>query len=127
MQRASRALFSGSGLPPAITVFRKAYLAQGRSLDDLPYHAKWYPFGPIFALIVGVIVILAQDYQAFLGGRIDWMSAIAAYLGIPLFAIMWLGYKLVKRTKVIPLEACRIDDRGFDQEPEHTEKKDARS
>ncbi|AJH77895.1 amino acid permease [Heyndrickxia coagulans] len=105
--------------------FRKAYLAQGRSLDDLPYHAKWYPFGPIFALIVGVIVILAQDYQAFLGGRIDWMSAIAAYLGIPLFAIMWLGYKLVKRTKVIPLEACRIDDRGFDQKPEHTEKKDA--
>ncbi|WP_018665053.1 amino acid permease [Heyndrickxia acidiproducens] len=94
--------------------FRKAYVAQGHALEKLPYHAKWYPFGPIFALVVGLIVIFAQDYQAFLGGHIDWMSAIAAYLGIPLFVVMWLGYKLVKRTKVVPLHDCKIDFEEFD-------------
>ncbi|GER69862.1 gamma-aminobutyrate permease [Weizmannia acidilactici] len=94
--------------------FRKAYIAQGHSVEELPFHAKWYPFGPIFALVVGLIVILAQDYQAFLGGQIDWMSALAAYLGIPLFVIMWLGYKIAKRTKVVPLKACRIDLQEFE-------------
>ncbi|GER67220.1 gamma-aminobutyrate permease [Weizmannia acidilactici] len=94
--------------------FRKAYIAQGHSVEELPFHAKWYPFGPIFALVVGLIVILAQDYQAFLGGQIDWMSALAAYLGIPLFVIMWLDYKIAKRTKVVPLKACRIDLQEFE-------------
>lgn len=90
--------------------FRKAYLAQGRSLADLPYRAKWYPFGPIFAFILCLIVILAQDYQAFLGGAINWMDVTAAYLGIPLFLVMWIAYKLIKRTKVIPLDECELDE-----------------
>lgn len=89
--------------------FRKAYLAQGYALEKLPYRAKLYPFGPIFAFLVGLIVIIAQDYQAFLGDKIDWMDLIAAYLGIPLFLIMWLGYKFIKKTKVVPLKECKID------------------
>ncbi|MCM3457179.1 amino acid permease [Heyndrickxia oleronia] len=89
--------------------FRKAFLAQGHSLEELPYRAKLYPFGPIFAFLVGLIVILAQDYQAFLADKIDWMDLIAAYLGIPLFIVMWLGYKLIKKTKVVPLQECKID------------------
>ncbi|MFC7393177.1 amino acid permease [Scopulibacillus cellulosilyticus] len=89
--------------------FRKAYIAQGHSLDKLPYRAKWYPFGPIFAIVIGLIVILAQDYQAFLGGHIDWGSLIAAYMGIPLFLCLWFGYKWIKKTKVVPLEECEFD------------------
>lgn len=86
--------------------FRKAYVAQGRSLSDLPYRAKWYPFGPIFSFIVCLIVILGQDYQAFLGSSIDWGGIIAAYLGIPLFLVLWIGYKIKNKTKVVPLEKC---------------------
>lgn len=89
--------------------FRKAYLAQGHSLEKLPFRAKLYPFGPIFAFLIGLIVILAQDYQAFLSDKIDWMDIIAAYLGVPLFLIMWFGYKFIKKTKVIPLKECKID------------------
>ncbi|HWO97176.1 MAG TPA: amino acid permease [Bacillus sp. (in: firmicutes)] len=89
--------------------FRKAYIAQGYSLDDLPYRAKWFPFGPIFAFSLCFIILLAQNYQAFLGDQIDWTSVIAAYLGIPLFLVLWLSYKFIKKTKVIPLKECRID------------------
>ncbi|TCP24864.1 lysine:proton symporter (AAT family) [Scopulibacillus darangshiensis] len=89
--------------------FRKAYLAQGYTLDRLPYHSKFYPFGPIFAFAVCLIVILAQDYQAFLSNNIDWGSVIAAYLGIPLFLILWFGYKFIKKTKVVPLKECEFD------------------
>lgn len=89
--------------------FRKAYIAQGYSLDDLPYKSKWFPFGPIFSFALCFFVLLAQNYQAFIGDDINWASVIAAYLGIPFFLIMWLGYKFVKKTKVIPLEECQID------------------
>lgn len=89
--------------------FRKAYIAQGYSLNDLPYKSKWFPFGPIFSFALCFFVLLAQNYQAFIGDDINWASVIAAYLGIPFFLIMWLGYKFIKKTKVVPLEECQID------------------
>lgn len=89
--------------------FRKAFVAQGHSLDQLPYKAKWFPFGPIFATVVCLVVIFAQDYQAFTGGEIDWKGAVVAYLGVPLFLVMWLGFKFINKTKVIPLNECKID------------------
>jgi lysine-specific permease len=85
--------------------FRKAFLAQGHSLDELPYRAKWYPFGPIFAIAVCLIVTLAQDYQAFLAPHINWGNVIAAYLGIPFFLVLWFGYKVARKTKIVPLDA----------------------
>jgi lysine-specific permease len=89
--------------------FRKAYIAQGYSLDDLPYKSKWFPFGPIFSFALCFFVLLAQNYQAFIGDDINWACVFAAYLGIPFFLVMWLGYKFIKKTKVTPLEECQID------------------
>lgn len=85
--------------------FRKAFLAQGHALSELPYRAKWYPFGPIFAIAVCLIVTLAQDYQAFLAPHINWGNVIAAYLGIPFFLVLWFGYKIARKTKIVPLDA----------------------
>ncbi|MFC7391929.1 amino acid permease [Scopulibacillus cellulosilyticus] len=89
--------------------FRRAYVAQGRDLNDLPYRAKWFPFGPIFAFIVCMIVVIGQNYSAFLGGHIDWNGLFVSYIGIPIFLIVWLGYKFIKKTKVIPLKQCDFD------------------
>ncbi|WP_397538716.1 amino acid permease [Rummeliibacillus pycnus] len=89
--------------------FRKAFLAQGHSLDELPYRAKWYPIGPIFAIACGIIVILAQNFQAFLADNVDWGSVVAAYLGIPLFFILLFGYKMFRKTKLVKLEEIDFD------------------
>ncbi|WP_315793662.1 amino acid permease [Paenibacillus sp. BIC5C1] len=86
--------------------FRRAYVAQGRDLNDLPYRARWFPFGPIFAFVLCIIVIIGQNYQAFTGDQIDWSGALVAYLSVPLFLILWLGYKFIKKTKVVPLQEC---------------------
>jgi lysine-specific permease len=86
--------------------FRRAYVAQGRDLNDLPYRARWFPFGPIFAFVLCIIVIVGQNYQAFTGDQIDWSGALVAYLSVPLFLVLWLGYKFIKKTKVVPLQEC---------------------
>ncbi|MCR2807215.1 amino acid permease [Paenibacillus soyae] len=88
--------------------FRRAFAAQGRSLDELPYRALWFPFGPLFAFLVCFVVMAGQGYAQFLGGAIDWKGVLATYLGIPLFLLIYLGYKRKYRTKLIPLRECRL-------------------
>ncbi len=89
--------------------FRKAYLAQGKSLADLPYKAKWYPFGPLFAFALCLVVIIGQSLSAFSDGAVDWQLLVASYIGIPVFLAFWLGYKWTKKTKVVKLENCNFD------------------
>ncbi|CAM4417428.1 gamma-aminobutyrate permease [Bacillus manliponensis] len=88
--------------------FRKAYTAQGKDLKDLPYKAKWFPFGPLFAFSLCTVIILGQNYGAFMGESIDWNGVLISYIGLPLFIAVWLGYKFTKKTKVIPLDKCEL-------------------
>lgn len=88
--------------------FRRAFLAQGHSLSELPFLARWFPVGPIFAFILCLIAIFGQNLGAFSGASIDWYGIAVSYISIPLFLIIWLGYRWVKRTKVIPLEQCDL-------------------
>lgn len=88
--------------------FRKAYMMQGLDLNDLPYKAALYPFGPIFAFTLCMIVILGQNYSAFMGGTIDWYGVVVSYIGIPLFIALWLGYKIKHKTKIVPINECDL-------------------
>ncbi len=84
--------------------FRKAYVHQGKDLNDLKYRASLYPFGPILALLMCIIIILGQGYSYITPSEIDWNGLIAAYIGLPLFLILYIGYKIKNKTKVIPLD-----------------------
>lgn len=81
--------------------FRKGYMAQGRDLSVLPYRASLFPFGPIFAFILCLVITLGQNYSAFLQDKIDWHGVIATYIGLPLFLLIWFVYKFVKKTKIV--------------------------
>lgn len=84
--------------------FRKAFVAQGRDLNELPYKSKWFPFGSILTFVLTSVVILGQNYQAFFNEAIDWHGIIISYVGLPIFFILYIGYKVSKKTKVIPLK-----------------------
>ncbi len=86
--------------------FRKAYIAQGLDLNKLPYVAKGYPYAPLLALALCIIVIAGQNYKAFMEQHIDWYGIIISYIGLPLFILLWLGYKWMKKTKLVPLQQC---------------------
>ncbi|MDM0044016.1 amino acid permease [Variovorax dokdonensis] len=84
--------------------FRKGFVAQGRDLGELPYRSPFFPFGPLFAFALCMIVTLGQNYQAFLGDRIDWAGVAATYIGIPMFLAMWLGYRWLKGSRLVPYD-----------------------
>ena len=107
-------LINASGLAGFITwmgiawchyKFRRAFLAQGHSVDELPFKAIFFPLGPIVALLMCAFVIAGQNLEVYTG-NIDLGTLISAYIGLPLFLALWWGHKLVtKAPKVNPMEA----------------------
>ncbi len=92
--------------------FRKAYVAQGRSLKELPYMAKGFPYAPLIAFTLCMVVILGQNYKAFMDNSVDWYGILVTYIGLPLFVLLWLGYKFTHKTKMVKLHECDFDVRS---------------
>lgn len=88
--------------------FRRAYVAQGRNLDDLVYRAKWFPVGPLLALALCVLVIIGQDTALVLRGELDWNRILVTYMGLPVFFAFYLYHKLRYKTRKIPLQQVNL-------------------
>ncbi|WP_203362935.1 amino acid permease [Bacillus sp. REN10] len=86
--------------------FRKAYIAQGRDLNELKFKAKWYPFGPLLTLVLCSVVIIGQGSDVISGDTVNWYGMLVSYISLPVFIILWIGYKFIKKTKVVPLKEC---------------------
>lgn len=80
--------------------FRRAFIKQGHQLSELGYHAKWFPIGPIIALILSVIIVIGQITTITMNAQ----SIITTYLALPLFLVLYFSYKIIKKTKLIPLD-----------------------
>ncbi|MCO6572154.1 amino acid permease [Staphylococcus lugdunensis] len=84
--------------------FRRAFQRQHHNKKELKYKAKWFPFGPIFAGILCVIVIIGQDVDFIKTGEFDLNRFVITYMGIPVFLVFFIYHKLRYKTKKIPLE-----------------------
>jgi lysine-specific permease len=82
--------------------FRRAFIAQGHQVGELKYHATLFPFGPIFALILCVVVMCGQNIDAFI--KMDWSNIAITYMAVPLFLILFIYYKVRYKTHLIPLK-----------------------
>lgn len=91
--------------------FRKGYVAQGRDLSELPYVSGFFPYGPIFAFALCLLITLGQYYQQALSGTFSLGSFIATYIGLIVFSLIWLGYRLVKKSRWV-----RYQDMQFPQQ-----------
>lgn len=90
--------------------FRKAMAAQGKNLDEvLPYKSRFFPFGPIFAFLLCAFIVVGQSYFAFQGGEIDWYELTISYIGLPIFFVLWFGYKIKHKTKVVKLTEADVE------------------
>ncbi|MGL4762617.1 MAG: amino acid permease [Sarcina sp.] len=89
--------------------FRRAYVAQGKKIADLPYKAKLFPLGPIIAFVLCFVSIVGQGYSSIGSAGVSWGDLISAYVGIPLFIAIFLYYKIRYKTKLIPLKEVNLE------------------
>ena len=87
--------------------FRRAYLKQGNSLDDLPFRARWYPVGPVLAFALCLTITVGQGWNA--GRGADWRGIFVAYVGIFAFVAVWLIHKLVTGSRRADLTTASFD------------------
>lgn len=96
----------------------KALTAHGMTRDDLPYKAPFQPWGSWFALVATGIITLFKGFDTFIPFKVDTfityvktmhalipcssVSIFRSYIGVPIFFILWLGYKIMYRTREIP-------------------------
>ncbi|MDF2654418.1 MAG: amino acid permease [Bacillota bacterium] len=86
--------------------FRKAWVKQGHSLDELKYKALFYPFAPIFAMVSITIVIFGANVWVFEEGAFTWFDFITNYCLIVIIPGLYFWYKWKHKTKVVPLDEC---------------------
>ncbi|KAF7363396.1 AA-permease domain-containing protein [Mycena sanguinolenta] len=82
--------------------FMRALKAQGISRDSLPYKAPFQPYGSWVALIATSIILFFKGFDTFLPFQLA--NFLTSYIGIPVFACLYSGYKIFYRTKQIPVD-----------------------
>ncbi|MBO1198480.1 amino acid permease [Staphylococcus simiae] len=83
--------------------FRRAFDYQNYDKSKLKYKAKLFPFGPIFAGLLCVLVIIGQDVDFIKTGNFDLNRFLITYMGIPVFLVFYIYHKVKYKTKKIPL------------------------
>jgi amino acid transporter len=80
--------------------FKKAMDAQGFDRNTLPYKAFWMPFAAYYGLTGTFIMAFMGGYTVFLKGQWDVPSFLFSYAMIGLFPVLFIGWKIIKKTKV---------------------------
>lgn len=74
--------------------------AQGVSRDTAPWRSAFQPFTAWYGFIGASTITLVTGFHVFLKGNWSASGFVAAYIGIPIFIVPIIGWKLWHRTKV---------------------------
>ncbi|KAF2717105.1 hypothetical protein K431DRAFT_277631 [Polychaeton citri CBS 116435] len=79
--------------------FHKGMKAQGLDRASLPWRAPFQPYTAWYGLIGSTVITLVQGFSVFLKGNWNASDFIASYIGIPIFIVPIIGWKLYHKTK----------------------------
>ncbi|EDK43418.1 hypothetical protein LELG_01596 [Lodderomyces elongisporus NRRL YB-4239] len=80
--------------------FMRALKAQGFDRKrDLAFRSPMQPYATYFSLAICILVIFIKNFTVFLGDEFDYKNFITGYLMLPVLIILYLGYKIWKKTK----------------------------
>lgn len=101
--------------------FRKAWEVQGHRVEELPFISALYPWNAYFGLAATIFLALVQGWTTL--SPFNAGNFVDAYILLPLFPLIYFGYKLAFRTQYwrieeIELQSGRRRDLDEDKEAE---------
>lgn len=99
--------------------FRQAWLAQGRLPEQLPFQSFGHPWNSYFGFSANIFLALVQGWTTL--SPFDAGMFVDAYILLPLFGVIYFGYKFVyktryRRSQEIDLDAGRRLDMDAKEE-----------
>lgn len=87
--------------------FRNSWKAQGRSVDSLPFKSFGYPWNAYFGLGSNIFLAFVQGWTSL--SPFDAGNFVDAYILLPLFPIIYFGYKFFYKTQYWRVEEIDLD------------------
>ncbi|PFH62900.1 hypothetical protein XA68_11219 [Ophiocordyceps unilateralis] len=97
--------------------FRSGLERQGKT-RLLPFRNWTYPWGPWAVVILNSFLVLIQGWRCFTP-RFDPVSFVSFYIELPIMLVMYIGWKVWRRTKLVGLDEMDLetDVHTADEEP----------
>ena len=87
--------------------FRAGIKAQGKE-HLLPFKNWTYPWGPWFSILLNSFLVLVQGWSSF-SPSFSVVTFFSLYIELPIMLVMYLGWKLLKRTKLVGLRDMDLE------------------
>jgi len=79
--------------------FRKAWVKQGRSLEELKFRARWtWGWGPPFVMLAVVFMIIVQGWSSVIP-KFTAVDFVSFYIEIPVMIVMFAVWLVVARRR----------------------------
>jgi AAT family amino acid transporter len=102
--------------------FRAALAKQGKT-HLLPFKNYTYPYGPWFSVILNSVLVLVQGWSCF-SPAFDGVSFVSFYIELPIMLLMFVGWKLWKKTKLVKLDEMDLETDVYELQPGELDKVD---
>jgi len=79
--------------------FMRALKTRNVSRDVLPYKAMWEPYFAYYGFFFNVLICLTQGFTAFIPWNVT--NFFISYVSLMLWAVLFIGHKIVYRTKFV--------------------------
>ncbi|THU82292.1 general amino acid permease 1 [Dendrothele bispora CBS 962.96] len=79
--------------------FHRGMRVQNYDLKQNVYNHPLQPYLAVYGLLWSLIFVLINGYAVFF--RWNASDFVISYINIPIFALLYFGYKIIKRTKII--------------------------
>lgn len=92
--------------------FRAGIKRQG--LEHLLPFKNWtYPWGPIASVVLNSVLVLVQGWSSF-SPKFSPVDFVSYYIELPVMLVMFVAWKLIKRTKWVHLDTMDLQTDRFD-------------
>ncbi|KAF2765083.1 amino acid permease-like protein [Teratosphaeria nubilosa] len=83
---------------------------QNLPLSSLPWHNAWTEISSPIALFICIVIILTSGFSVFTKGNWSASTFVSSYLDIPLVLTAYVSWKIVKRTRIVPLSEIPLTE-----------------